>query len=294
MNKRLDELEKQYSEVPIPAELDMVVRNSIMRHKKKTHAWTKWGLGSVAAALLFTVSINLSPVMAKSLSDVPVLGNVVSVLSWTTYKVEKGTYSATIDVPEVELGESEELTTLNQKYKEEAQALYEQFMSDMDEMKAAGGGHLGIDSGYEVLTDTEQLLSISRYTVEMVGSSSTVIKYDTIDKKNQLLLTLPSLFKDDSYIEVISDYIIQQMREQMITSNLEEVYWIKDAGLEDEDLFEVFQHIKADQNFYITEAGKLVISFDKYEVAPGYMGIATFEIPTELIQNLLVSEEYIR
>src|SRR5690606_36458487 len=100
--------------------------------------------------------------MAKSLSDVPVVGNVVSVLSWTTYKVEKGTYSATIDVPEVELGDSEQLTTLNQKYKEEAQARYEQFMSDMDEMKAAGGGHLGVDSGYEVLTDTEQLLSISR------------------------------------------------------------------------------------------------------------------------------------
>jgi len=38
----------------------------------------------------------------------------------------------------------------------------------------------------------------------------------------------------------------------------------------------------------------LVISFDKYEVGPGYMGIQEFEIPTEVIADILVSNEYIR
>ena len=52
--------------------------------------------------------------------------------------------------------------------------------------------------------------------------------------------------------------------------------------------------IRPDQNFYITEDQKLVISFDKYEVAPGYMGIVTFEIPTEVVKDLLVSDVYIR
>jgi hypothetical protein len=40
-----------------------------------------------------------------------------------------------------------------------------------------------------------------------------------------------------------------------------------------------FEKIKADQNFYLSSNHKLVISFDKYEVAPGYMGIVEFEIP---------------
>ncbi len=50
---------------------------------------------------------------------------------------------------------------------------------------------------------------------------------------------------------------------------------------------------KADQNFYITQQGKLVIVFDEYEVAPGFMGIVEFEILTALLADVLVSNEYI-
>ena len=52
--------------------------------------------------------------------------------------------------------------------------------------------------------------------------------------------------------------------------------------------------ISPEQNFYITEQGKLVISFDVYEVAPGFMGLVTFEIPTELLQDVLMSNKYIK
>ncbi|MFB8736384.1 hypothetical protein ACEQPO_30285 [Bacillus sp. SL00103] len=37
--------------------------------------------------------------------------------------------------------------------------------------------------------------------------------YDTIDKKNHVLITLPSLFKDDRYIDVISENIKEQNEE---------------------------------------------------------------------------------
>jgi len=56
---------------------------------------------------------------------------------------------------------------------------------------------------------------------------------------------------------------------------------------------EDFKAITAKQQFYISDKGKLVISFDKYEVAPGYMGVVEFEIPTEVLQNILVSNKYI-
>jgi len=71
-------------------------------------------------------------------------------------------------------------------------------------------------------------------------------------------------------------------------------HWLKGAGIPDEDLvFGEFIAIKADQQFYITDKGKLVISFDKYEVAPGAMGIVEFEIATDVIKNDLVSSKYI-
>jgi len=65
-----------------------------------------------------------------------------------------------------------------------------------------------------VKTDTDRILSIGRYVLTVAGSSSTVFKYDTVDKKEGILITLPSLFKDNSYIEIISENIKDQMREK--------------------------------------------------------------------------------
>ena len=64
--------------------------------------------------------------------------------------------------------------------------------------------------------------------------------------------------------------------------------------MEESDFFELFEKIAPEQKFYINENYKLVIVFDKYEVAPGYMGVVEFEIPTNIISSLLVSDEYIR
>ena len=66
----------------------------------------------------------------------------------------------------------------------------------------------------------------------------------------------------DSYVEVISDNIIGQMKEQMAADE-GNVYWLKGDV---EDFVEPFEQISREQSFYINADGKLVISFDKYEV----------------------------
>ncbi|WP_409369747.1 DUF3298 domain-containing protein [Lysinibacillus sp. 38-6] len=297
MDKKLKELKKHYDEVPIPKELDFVVENALKQgKKKKKNKAPQWLLGSAAAAMLFTAGLNVSPAMARSLADIPVVGNIIKVLTWTEYEVAEDTYDAKIKVPSIENLENTELAnTLNEKYRSEGKALYDDFIAEVGDIKANGGGHYGIDSGYVIKTDNDQLLSIGRYIVNTVGSSSTVMHYDTIDKQNEILITLPMLFKDNSYIQAISDNIKEQMREQIAASNEDKVYWIKGAGLPDENLMEDldFKAIDAKQQFYISDKGKLVISFDKYEVAPGYMGVVEFEIPTEVLQNILVSNKYI-
>lgn len=285
MDNRLKELEKQYKDVPIPKELDAIVEASLNKkpQKRKKHV-PKWLLSSVAAAALFTASLNVSPTLARNLADIPVIGSVVEVLTFVNYELEEESYSANIEVPKIN-GESNDIATLNEKYAAEGKALYEQFSAEIKEMEQAGGGVLSVDSGYIVQTDTEKLLSVGRYVVETMASSQEVIHYDTIDKQKEIVITLPSLFKDERYISLISEYIIEQMRQDM------DSYWISDAGIQDERSFKT---IKADQNFYITEEGKLVIVFDEYEVAPGSMGVVEFEIPTEILADVLVSNEYIR
>jgi len=294
MDEKLKELEKQYNKVPIPKELDFVVEHALQQGKKKRKKRApQWLLGSAAAAMLFTAGLNISPAMARTLSEIPVVGSVVKVLTWTEYEVAEDTYDANIKVPSIENLENQKLAnTLNEKYRAEGKALYDNFIAEVGDLKANGGGHLGVDSGYDIKTDNDQILSIGRYIVNTVGSSSTVMHYDTIDKENEILITLPMLFKDDSYIKTISENIIEQMRKQA-ASDSDKVFWVKGGGIPDQELFEEFKTINAEQQFYISDKGKLVISFDKYEVAPGYMGIVEFEIPTDVLKNNLVSMQYI-
>jgi hypothetical protein len=222
------------------------------------------------------------------MSEVPVVGKLVKVLLVREYKINEDTYNAEVKVPAVEGLENQELqNSLNEKYLVENEKLYAEFNKEIEELKAAGGGHLGVDSGYVIKTDTDKILSIGRYVVNTVGSSSTTFKYDTVDKQNQILITLPSLFKDDSYIDVISENIIAQMRQQM-KDDEQKFYWVEEGDISP------FEKIKADQSFYINSDNKLVVSFDKYEVAPGYMGVIEFEIPTETLSNVLVSNEYVK
>lgn len=297
MDEKIEKMKNDYKNIPIPDELDLVVERALKTgNRKKKHGY-KWLVGSAAAAVIFTAGINTSSAMAKALADVPLIGSVVKVLTFTEFKVEKeDRYNANIKVPALQDLENEELAkSLNEKYLNESKELYEEFMKDMEEMdKDELGGHLGVDGGYEIKTDNKQILSIGRYVVNTVASSSTTMSYDTIDKKKGILLRLPMLFKDDSYVTIISENIKEQMRAQMQEVNSENFYWVSGVPqTEDTTPSWLFETIKKDQNFYISTEGKLVISFDKYEVAPGSQGIVEFTIPTEVILNILVGDEYI-
>jgi hypothetical protein len=299
MDDKLEKLKREYMNIPIPEELDFVVRKALKesevnRMRRKSHM-NRIRIAAASVAAVFTVLIvgaNTSQVFAATLSKVPVVGSIVKVLTFREYAVNEGTFNADIKVPAIQGTENKTLeNSLNEKYLEEGKSLYEGFNADMEELKKNGGGHLGIDSGYEVKTDTDRILSIGRYTVNTVASSSTTMKYDTIDKKNEILITLPSLFKDDSYVDIISENIKKQMVEQN-KADSDQYYWVE--GIEQDSSMELFDKIAKDQNFYINPEGKLVISFDKYEVAPGYMGVVEFVIPTDILSDVLVSNEYIK
>lgn len=292
---RLQELKDEYMNIPIPDELEFTVQKALKegsRTAMKKRNRIKLISASVAAVFLFTLTLNISPILAQSLAEVPVIGSIVNVLTFREYQVNEDTFDAEIKVPAVQGLKNKALEdSLNARYLEENQRLYQKFIEDMEDLKANGGGHLGVASGYEIKTDNDRILSICRWVVNTVASSSTTMKFDTIDKEKEILITLPSLFRDDTYIEVISENIKEQMRAQM-KADPDKIYWV--SGTDQEELFEFFESIAQDQNFYINDDSKLVISFDKYDVAPGYMGVVEFVIPTEVISEHLVSSEYIK
>ncbi|EKN67130.1 DUF3298 domain-containing protein [Schinkia azotoformans] len=293
MDKKIEKLKADYDNIPIPNELDFVVKKALQQKPRKNRK-TKWIAGVAVASVVFVGGLNVNETFAKTMAEVPVIGNIVKVLTFVEFKVDEETYNADIKTPAIHNLNNEGLqATLNEKYLEESKALYEQFQADIEELKAANGGHLGVDSGYEIKTDTDRILSIGRYVVNTVGSSSTTYQFDTIDKQKGLLITLPSLFKNDAYINVISEEIKRQMLSQM-EKDTSLIYWVDNPNKQEEDLFDPFEKIKANQSFYITKYNKLVIVFDKYEVAPGYMGVVEFTIPSEILADTLVSDEYIK
>lgn len=294
----LEQLKKEYMDVPIPSELDFVVKKALQKGRRRMQRENNFkkirtaAVAIVAAVAILVVGVNSSPVFAKTLSEVPLVGGIVKVLTFREYTLNEDTYDAEIKVPAIEGLKNKNLeNSLNEKYLAENKKLYDQFMLEVQDLKEQGGGHLGVSSGYVVKTDTDRILSVGRYVVNTAASSSTVFKYDTIDKQNEVLITLPSLFKDDSYVEVISENIKEQMRAQH-QADENKFYWVE--GIEEEGFIDLFEKIAKEQSFYINTDGKLVISFDKYEVAPGYMGVVEFVIPTEVIADVLIGNEYIK
>lgn len=291
--EKLNQLKTEYNNIEIPDELDFLVRSTIHKGSKQPKLF-KLKRSMIAAILVFGIfvgGINISPTLAQALDEIPILGQVVNIFTFVNFKVEEKNFEADIKVPNVSGLDDEELeSSLNAEFVKEGQSLYEEFNKQMEQLKSdEGNGHLALESTYEIKTDNDQILSVIITKLETMASSSTSYTSYTVDKLNKAIVTLPSLFKNDSYIEAISDNIKTQMRQRM-KEDENIIYFIDSVDMPVDD----FEKIDENQNFYINQAGKLVILFNEYEYAPGYMGPSEFIIPTDIIQDLLLDRGLIK
>lgn len=159
---QLKDIKDIYESTEIPGELELIIKKTIRRHKMKTLT-KSLVLSAAALMLIFTGSINLNQNIAIAMSNVPVVGSVVQVLNFRFDLIENDNVYAKVEAPVIEGLENKKLAdALNSKYYEESKALYDEFVEEMGDI-IAQDGHLGIESGYEVITDTEDILSLGRY-----------------------------------------------------------------------------------------------------------------------------------
>lgn len=144
-------------------------------------------------------------------------------------------------------------------------------------------GYVGVDTDYKILRDDKSLLVVQFFSTINAGGSGQYSRSFTLDKSSGRILELKDLFLEKSdYRGVISKDILRQMKEQMQKG--EGNYFIP-GGIWSED--ECFKKIAEDQNFYINNQNQLVIMFDEYEVAPGFMGMPEFVIDTRILGTIL-------
>ncbi|CZR96942.1 MULTISPECIES: anti-sigma-V factor rsiV [Clostridioides] len=285
--ERLDKLKEEYHKIPIPKKLDTIINHekieNIYYEKNKKVNRLRFKV-AIAFACMFTVLVNISPVFADNFSKIPIIGGIVEVITIKNYSLKSENYEAKIDIPKIQGLKDKNLEKrLNSSFMEDGKRLYDEFQQRMEKIELSKNkGHKSLSLSYSVKNNSKDFLSIEMTKNEIEASSYVSKIHYNVDKKRQIVLTLPMLFKDDKYIKVISDNIKKQMREQMKKDNTKSYFIDQEKDLSAED----FKTINKYQDFYINKDGNLVISFDEYEVAPGYMGAVEFVIPYKVIKDL--------
>lgn len=138
-------------------------------------------------------------------------------------------------------------------------------------------GYVAEDMKYTVIRDDEKYF-IAQFNVTInAGGSMDYGRWIVYDKGAGKVLELSDMFGDDSdYIGVISAEILEQMKYK--NEHEDGSYFVEGD--------DAFTGITEDANFYIDSFDRLVIVFDEYEVAPGFMGSPQFFIPNSVLEKI--------
>jgi len=240
---------------------------------------------AAAACVLFIMLFllpNVSVSYAKALEKVPVLGDIVRVVTIRNYVYSDGRHEMNIDVPQIEDDANEAADYINKDVAALTDVLVEQFYKDLEEYGSDGYGSIQVD--YETVTDSPRWFTLKVLVSETAASSDNYFKFYHIDKQSGKIVELADLFDTDSFSDVLTEEIKKQMQERMKADETV-VYWIDDCEIGEE-----FTSVRKNHNFYWNGDGDLVIVFDKYEVAPGSMGTPEFVIGKDIIKDILKEE----
>ena len=237
---------------------------------------------AAAAVLALVVVPNVSAEAAYAMEQIPILGSVIKAVTIREYQYESERFSAEREEVQLEQsGEAEDAKTdesiaaINESIEEMTNRLIARF----EEQVELGESYGGIYVDHKVVTDTDTWFTLQMNVCEVAGSGTQYQYYYHIDKTTGEIAGLKNLFKEGAdYITPISENIIRQMWDEMAEDD-SKFYWVDPEG----EIGFHFEAIKEDQNFYLNDAGQIVICFDEYEVAPGYMGLVEFVVEDEAV-----------
>ncbi len=243
-------------------------------------------IAAAAACFVFITLFllpNVSVAYAQVLERVPVIGEIVRVVTIRNYFYSDDRHEMDIEVPKIEGESSDAVDYINKNVSELTTALVNQFYKDLEITDNNGYGAIHVD--YEVITNTDRWFTLKLAVSETAASSNNYFEFYHIDKEQGKIMVLGDLFNTDDFSDTLVVEIKKQMKQQM-GSDENVKYWINDGTIGEE-----FASVGVDHNFYWNDDGDLVIVFDKYEVAPGSMGTPEFIVEREVIKDIL-KEQY--
>lgn len=312
----MNELKKEYMDKEMSTRQVETMKSAIEKAKKEQEKNNKvivsrrWMATAAGLALALIILPNTSKTVAYAMSQIPVLGKLVEVVTFRDYQYEDNRNIADVDVPELVMVTQEEVDTtvikdvagealieeesmaqkegtLKKSMEEinaEIQVITEPFIEEFKANLEREEGYQSLGVKSEVIHTTQDYFTLKLICYTAEGSSAEWYYYYTIDLNTGERLELEDIFTEGAdYVTPISENIISQMREKMAEDEMN-MYWLDD---EIEELN--FKAIKEDQSFYLDENGNVVISFNEGDVAPMYMGVVEFTIPNEVISDIRVN-----
>lgn len=257
--------------------------------KEKRTGGIRFAVAAAAvAAGLFVILPNTSGTIAHAMEQIPIIGQLVKVVTFRDYEYESDRNMADIEVPEIKPEEQLADSTLQENIDRTTAEINAEIQSITDELIAEFEKNLDEEMGYqdvvvksEVLATTPEYFTLKLICYQGAGSGYQWNYFYTIDLNTGERLQLKDIFEEGAdYITPISENIKVQMQERM-DADESVYYWLNDE-IEEWN----FKAITDETSFYLNERGNVVIGFNEGDVAPMYMGTVEFEIPAEVLDGI--------
>ena len=257
---------EEYDQIPVPQEARDRIEAGIMRARleqkrsDRMKNMKRTGVTAAALVLTFGIAVNASPVVGS-------IARVVTIRNYNE-STDNG-MMADISVPQIDGN-----VAANAEMDAYAKELIARYEKEVVAQLGQEEGHYALESSYEVVSDNDKYVSIRINTVETMASGAEFVKIFTVDKATGQTVSLKDYLNSPEKLEAVSQNIKDQMAAQMAEDEGKVYFTEGEPG--------GFTGLTGDENFYLNEAGELVIVFGEYEVAPGYMGTVSFTIPKDV------------
>lgn len=286
----LKKAKQTYNLIEIPQELGYVVNRAV--HENKVHkresmrTWLKGATATLATTFaLFVILLNTNESFAKAMEDVPIIGSIAEVFTVREYKEESEVELIEAKIPAIRnTGNTDLENRINYEISSKINEVLEEAKQRAEEYKnavLATGGTMEdfiptqINIDYEITYQDEKLISFVITKSESFASAYQEQYFYNIDIENGKELNLKDVL-GANYKEIVDAEVNKQIAERKAQDEENNLYFTPEEG--------GFSGIDNEyQEFYINEDKKVTIVFQKYDIAPGYMGIQNFVIPNEII-----------
>ncbi len=284
--KKLEKAKEVYEAIKVPNELNYVVNKAILDKKKKEKSvliYVKYAVTTVACTFLtFIFMLNVNSSFATNISEIPIIGDMAKVFTIKEVNEEDKTKLINAKVPALEnTGNTELEKRINYEIMLKMNEILEEAEKRAAEYKEAvietGGNEydyqpINIQIDYKVGYSNDKVVSFMISKSETLANAYTEIYFYNIDIEIGKKLNLRDVLGNE-YKQIVDTTIYKEIEER--SKNPDNIYFTADEG--------GFEGIENEyQDFYINSDGKVVIVFEKYKIAPGYMGTQEFVIDKQI------------